>query len=75
MYKKNEQDLLIELHYIKGPVTLPDGTTIQVEHDHDKPLHNPAAGSDQATLTVGLRLTGLYCDSMPTWPEQLGRSL
>jgi len=28
VYKKNEQDLLIELNYIKGPVLLPDGTRI-----------------------------------------------
>ena len=37
IYKTNEQDLLIELNYVKGPVKLPDGTVIEVEHDENKP--------------------------------------
>lgn len=63
VYKKNEQDLLIELHYIKGPVTLPDGTTIQVEHDHDKPRSTiQLLGSDQSDSHRGFKANGIIFD-------------
>lgn len=63
IYKKNEQDLLIELHYIKGPVTLPDGTTIEVEHDETKPRSTiQLLGSDQADTHRGFKANGIIFD-------------
>lgn len=63
IYKKNEQDLLIEFHYINGPVTLPDGTTIQVEHDEKKPRSTlQLLGSDQADSHRGFRANGIIFD-------------
>lgn len=63
IYKKNEQDLIIELHYVKGPVTLPDGTTIEVEHDESKPRSTiQLLGSDQADSHRGFRMDGLIFD-------------
>lgn len=63
VYKKNEQDLIIELHYVKGPVTLPDGTTIEVEHDESKPRSTiQLLGSDQADSHRGFRMDGLIFD-------------
>lgn len=63
IYKKNEQDLIIELHYVKGPVTLPDGTTIQVEHDESRPRSTiQLLGSDQADSHRGFHMEGLIFD-------------
>lgn len=63
VYKKNEQDLLIELNYVKGPVKLPDGTIIQVEHDESKPRSSiQLLGSDQADLHRGFRANGIIFD-------------
>ena len=63
VYKKNEQDLLIELNYVKGPVKLPDGTLIEVEHDENKPRSTiQLLGSDQADLHRGFRANGMVFD-------------
>lgn len=63
IYKKNEQDLLIELNYVKGPVKLPDGTLIEVEHDESKPRSSiQLLGSDQADLHRGFRANGIIFD-------------
>lgn len=63
IYKKNEQDLIIEFNYIKGPVTLPDGTVIQVEHDENKPRSIlQLLGSDQADLHRGFKADGIIFD-------------
>jgi hypothetical protein len=63
IYKKNEQDLLIELNYVHGPVTLPDGTIIQVEHDEDKPRSSiQLLGSDQADSHRGFKANGIIFD-------------
>lgn len=63
VYKKNEQDLIIELNYIKGPVTLPDGTTIEVEHDTNKPRSTiQLLGSDQADSHRGFKGDGMIFD-------------
>ena len=32
IYKTNEQDLLIEFHYVNGPVKMPWGEVIEVNH-------------------------------------------
>lgn len=63
VYKKNEQDLIIELNYISGPVTLPDGTKIEVEHDQTKPRSTiQLLGSDQADSHRGFKGNGMIFD-------------
>ena len=63
IYKKNEQDLLIELNYIKGPVKLPDGTVIEVEHDQSKPRSTiQLLGSDQSDSHRGFKANGIIFD-------------
>lgn len=63
IYKKNEQDLLIEFNYVKGPVVLPDGTQITVEHDEDKPRSTlQLLGSDQADSHRGFKANGIIFD-------------
>lgn len=63
IHKKNEQDLLIEFNYMKGPVKLPDGTVIQVEHDETKPRSTlQLLGSDQADSHRGFRADGIIFD-------------
>ena len=63
IYKTNEQDLLIEFHYGTGPVKLPDGTVIQVEHDHAKPRSTiQLLGSDQANSHRGFKADGIVFD-------------
>lgn len=63
VYKKNEQDLLIELNYMSGPVYLPDGTMIEVEHDQTKPRSTiQLLGSDQADSHRGFRANGMIFD-------------
>jgi phage terminase large subunit len=63
IYKKNEQDLIIELHYVNGPVILPDGTRIEVEHDQSKPRSTiQLLGSDQADSHRGFKGNGMIFD-------------
>ena len=64
IYKKNEQDLLIELNYIENtPVTLPSGETIIVNHDTSKPRSTiQLLGSDQADSHRGFRANGMIFD-------------
>ena len=64
IYKTNEQDLLIELHYIENtPVTLPSGETIMVNHDKTKPRSTiQLLGSDQADSHRGFKADGMIFD-------------
>lgn len=63
IYKKNEQDLLIEFHYVNGPIKLTDGTVIQVEHDETKPRSTlQLLGSDQADSHRGFKANGMIFD-------------
>ena len=63
IYKKNEQDLLIEFNYVNGPVTLPDGTVIQVEHDENMPRSTlQLLGSDQSDSHRGFKANGIIFD-------------
>lgn len=71
IYKKNEQDLLIELNYIENtPMTLPNGETIMVNHDKDKPRSTiQLLGSDQSDSHRGFKANGIifdeYADQSP----------
>lgn len=62
--KPNERDLLIEFNYIKNtPLTLPDGTTITINHDESKPRSTlQLLGSDQADSHRGFRANGIIFD-------------
>lgn len=63
IYKKNEQDLLIELNYVKGPVKLPDGTMMEVNHDENLPRSTiQLLGSDQADSHRGFKAHGIIFD-------------
>jgi len=63
IYKKNEADLLIELNYIKGPVKLPDGTIVEVEHDDNMPRSTiQLLGSDQSDSHRGFKADGIIFD-------------
>lgn len=64
IYKTNESDLLIELHYIENtPVTLPSGETIMVNHDKNKPRSTiQLLGSDQADSHRGFKANGIIFD-------------
>lgn len=63
IYKTNEQELSIQFHYIKGPVKLFDGTTIQVNHDDTKPRSSiQLLGSDQADSHRGFKAHGVIFD-------------
>lgn len=63
IYNLNERDLLIELNYFEGPITLPDGTTIQVSADESKPRSTiQLLGSDQADSHRGFRAEGIIFD-------------
>lgn len=64
IYKKNEQDLLIELNYIENtPMTLPSGETIMINHDTNKPRSTiQLLGSDQADSHRGFRANGMIFD-------------
>ena len=68
IFKKNEQDLLIELNYVENtPVTLPDGSTIMVNHDKDKPRSTiQLLGSDQADTHRGFKADGIIFDEYAT---------
>lgn len=71
IYKKNEQDLIIELNYITDTdITLPDGQVIKINHDTNKPRSMiQLLGSDQADLHRGFRANGIifdeYADQSP----------
>jgi len=59
----NKQDLLIEFQYLKGPIKLPDGEVIEVEHDQSKPRSTlQLLGSDQADSHRGFRADGIVFD-------------
>lgn len=64
IYKKNEQDLLIELHYIENtPIKLPDGTTVMINHDKSKPRSTiQLLGSDQSDTHRGFKGNGIIFD-------------
>jgi phage terminase large subunit len=64
IFKKNEQDLLIELNYIENtPVTLPSGETIMVNHDKTKPRSTiQLLGSDQSDSHRGFKGNGIIFD-------------
>lgn len=63
IFKTNEQDLLIELNYVKGPVTIAPGMTIQVEHDESRPRSTiQLLGSDQADTHRGFKADGIIFD-------------
>lgn len=64
IYKKNEQDLLIELNYVENtPVKLPSGETVVVNHDKTRPRSTiQLLGSDQADSHRGFRMDGLIFD-------------
>ena len=64
IYKKNEQDLLIELNYLKDtPMTLPSGETIMINHDTSKPRSTiQLLGSDQADSHRGFKANGIIFD-------------
>lgn len=64
IYKKNEQDLLIELHYIENTtMELPNGEKIVVNHDKNKPRSTiQLLGSDQADSHRGFRAEGIIFD-------------
>lgn len=64
IYKKNEQDLLIELNYVKDtPITLPNGETIIVNHDMNKPRSTiQLLGSDQSDSHRGFKGNGIIFD-------------
>lgn len=64
IFKKNEQDLLIELHYLKDTkIILPDGSEIMVNHDKNKPRSTiQLLGSDQADSHRGFKANGIIFD-------------
>ncbi len=64
IYKKNEQDLLIEFNYIENTeIKLPGGKTVIINHDKDKPRSSlQLLGSDQADSHRGFRMNGLIFD-------------
>lgn len=63
VYKKNEQDLLIELNYLEGPIELPGGEVIHVEHDDTKPRSTiQLLGSDQSDSHRGFKANGIIFD-------------
>ena len=64
IYKKNEQDLLIELNYIENtPLKLPSGETIMINHDKNLPRSTiQLLGSDQADSHRGFKANGIIFD-------------
>ena len=63
IYKTNEQELMIEFHYLKGPITLMDGTKILVNHDDRQPRSSiQLLGSDQADSHRGFKGKGIIFD-------------
>jgi phage terminase large subunit len=64
IYKKNEQDLLIEFNYIKGAkMTLPSGEEITINHDETLPRSSlQFLGSDQSDSHRGFKGHGMIFD-------------
>jgi len=64
IFKKNEQDLLIEFHYLENtPMKLPDGTEIMINHDKTKPRSTlQLLGSDQSDSHRGFKANGIIFD-------------
>jgi phage terminase large subunit len=63
VFKTNEQDLLIELNYVHGEITMPDGTKVQVQHDESKPRSTiQLLGSDQSDSHRGFKGHGIIFD-------------
>lgn len=64
IYKKNEQDLLIEFNYIENTtMKLPSGEEIIINHDTSKPRSSiQLLGSDQADSHRGFRADGMIFD-------------
>lgn len=64
IYKTNEQDLLIELHYLENTsLKLPDGTDIVINHDKTKPRSTiQLLGSDQSDSHRGFKANGIIFD-------------
>lgn len=64
IYKKNEQDLIIEFNYVKNTkMKLPDGTEIIVNHDETKPRSTiQLLGSDQSDSHRGFKGNGMIFD-------------
>lgn len=63
IYKKNEQDLIIEFHYIQGPIKMPWGEVIEMNHDENLPRSSiQLLGSDQADTHRGLKVEGIIFD-------------
>lgn len=64
IYKTNENDLLIELHYLEDTkMTLPSGETIMINHDKSLPRSSiQLLGSDQADSHRGFKGHGMIFD-------------
>lgn len=64
IYKKNEQDLLIELNYLENTeITLPGGEKILVNHDTNLPRSTiQLLGSDQSDSHRGFKGNGMIFD-------------
>lgn len=71
IYKTNEQDLLIELHYLENTaLTLPGGEQVIINHDQSLPRSTiQLLGSDQADTHRGFKANGIifdeYADQSP----------
>ena len=64
IYRTNEQDLLIELHYAEGAkFILPGGEIVELNHDQSKPRSSiQLLGSDQADSHRGFKADGMIFD-------------
>ena len=64
IYKKNEQDLLIELNYIENTdIKLPSGEIVMINHDKNKPRSTiQLLGSDQSDSHRGFKADGMIFD-------------
>jgi len=64
IYKKNEQELSVTLHYLEDTeLILPDGTKVILNHDKSKPRSSiQFLGSDQADLHRGFKAEGIVFD-------------
>lgn len=64
IYKTNEQDLLIEFHYLENTtITLPNGETTVINHDKNMPRSTlQLLGSDQADSHRGFKANGIIFD-------------
>ena len=68
IYKKNEQDLLIELNYLENAkMMLPSGEEVIINHDTNKPRSTiQLLGSDQADTHRGFKANGMIFDEYAT---------